>query len=363
MPVDRLIDELQATVSLGVREICCRLGLCGGNFDRAAENLKRAAGIVLSGEKLRQVVEEEGRAVLAAHDSEQLEFDWSATDCKTTAGLQEGQAPVSRVYLGSDGVKVPLVTESEKQKRRKAVRAKRQQRGRRCRPLPRVKTGADQAYKEFKLVTFYDQDQLHRHVAVTRKDHRSAGKLMRRDAARLLLRTAQQKVANIDGAEWIANQIRTQKLPLDAVGLDFYHLAENLHKGRRATFGEDSAEGSAWAEDLLHTVKHEGYEPFWEKLLAWRSRWRNRAKRKAADQLLNYVCERREMIRYPEFLAKGWQIGSGPTEAMCKATTLRLKGVGMRWDAANAEAMMALESLEQSHQWDLYWRKCARTAA
>ena len=34
------------------------------------------------------------------------------------------------------------------------------------------------------------------------------------------------------------------------------------------------------------------------------------------------------MIQYPEFIAKGWQIGSGPTEATCKTLTARL-GSGM----------------------------------
>ncbi len=73
-----------------------------------------------------------------------------------------------------------------------------------------------------------------------------------------------------------------------------------------------------------------------------------------AVRLLNYVSERREMIRYPEFVAKGWQIGSGPTEATCKTLTARLKGSGMRWDADNAEAVMGLEALYQSGQWDAY---------
>ena len=69
------------------------------------------------------------------------------------------------------------------------------------------------------------------------------------------------------------------------------------------------------------------------------------------------------MISYPEFLARGRHIGSGPTESMCRATTERLKGVGMRWDADNAEALMALEALDQSGEWPLYWKFRLRPVA
>ena len=93
----------------------------------------------------------------------------------------------------------------------------------------------------------------------------------------------------------------------------------------------------------------------WEGLLEWRKPQRG-AKRKEADRLLHYVTDRRDMIRYPEFLAKGWQIGSGPTESQCRLLPDRLKGSGMRWDADNAEAVMALEAMEQSGQWSQYWR-------
>jgi hypothetical protein len=64
--------------------------------------------------------------------------------------------------------------------------------------------------------------------------------------------------------------------------------------------------------------------------------------------------------RYPEFQAKGWQIGSGPTEATCKTLTARLKGSGMRWDADNAEAIMALEALSQCGQWEQDWKSQLR---
>ena len=38
-----------------------------------------------------------------------------------------------------------------------------------------------------------------------------------------------------------------------------------------------------------------------------------------------------------------------------KATTLRVKGVGKKWDTDNAEAIMALEALDQSGLWEKYW--------
>jgi hypothetical protein len=139
------------------------------------------------------------------------------------------------------------------------------------------------------------------------------------------------------------------------LGLDFYHLAENVHKARRAVYGEAAAAGMLWAGELLHAFKHDGYDVAWEKLVTWRSGWRG-AKRIAADGLMNYVSERREMILYPQFAAKGWQIGSGPTESCCKTLTQRLKGSGMRWDAENAEAIMALESLRESNLWETYWQ-------
>ena len=101
---------------------------------------------------------------------------------------------------------------------------------------------------------------------------------------------------------------------------------------------------------LLHTFKHDGYDEAWQYLLDWRAGLR-RGQRPAAERLLHYVSERCAMIRYPEFRAKGWQFGTRPTKATCKILTARLKGSGMRWDADNAEAVMALEALAQSGRW------------
>lgn len=177
--------------------------------------------------------------------------------------------------------------------------------------------------------------------------------MMRRMASQVRMQEADERVSLIDGAPWIRNQI-TQHGLVDAIGLDFYHLRDYAQKTRRAVYGDQSPAGRAWLDSLMHTFRHDGYNPAWDQLTQWRGQQRGR-KRDAANRLLGYVAERHEMIRYPEFRAQGWQIGSGPTEAECKTTTHRVKGRGRRWNSHNAEAMMALACLHDNGLWKQYW--------
>ena len=75
--------------------------------------------------------------------------------------------------------------------------------------------------------------------------------------------------------------------------------------------------------------------------------------------LRGYITERFEMLDYRGALARGWDIGSGPTEAMCKNLTLRLKRTGMKWDPENAAAIMNLVALRESGQWNQWWNRLA----
>ena len=43
MPMDAILDAAEATVSLGARELCCRLNATGKSFRRTVDQLKRAA--------------------------------------------------------------------------------------------------------------------------------------------------------------------------------------------------------------------------------------------------------------------------------------------------------------------------------
>jgi predicted peroxiredoxin len=366
-PVDALLDLAESAVSAGVRQLACREGIDVRGFDRAARNLLKTAQLSISPESLRRIVESEGKAVLAAQQTQQLELDFCASDCKT---LTPDGREVSRIYASADGVKVPVTTRAEKLKRRQTVVENRRQNppeAGTARPrLAAVRGGSDQRYKQFNLTRFYSQDKQHTLVSVTRGDHRASQKLLLRDAARLRIRAADERVGLVDGAPCL--KVQMDKLPLSkvgdppvhAVGLDFYHLGEHVHEARRLTFGPDSPEGEAWAGQVLHAARHEGYQPFWDQLLDWHGGQRGKVKRRAAGDLLHYVAERKDMINYALFESRGFDVGTGPMEAACKSTTLRVKGVGMRWDSDNAEAMMALEAMEESNQWEPYWAKAAR---
>lgn len=348
------MDETEAAVSVGVRQLCVREGTNARSFNRGRENLKHAALIVVGEEQFRQLVEGDGKTVLRVSADDQLELDWSASQCKTQT--PDGKE-TTRLYASADGVLVPTTTQQEKNKRRATVLKTRQslppEKRKRLKPLGRVGKGSDQGFKQIYVTNFYDQSQEHRLVGVTRKQVAGLKRLLRTDAARVHLRAAQERLGMVDGAVCLRNHL--ERLSLNEILLDFFHLSEHVGEAAAKTLGAKTEAGKAWLAKVLHTLRHEGYEPFFQQLIDWRGSLRG-SKRKAADALINYVASRREMIIYEQCDRHGWDVGSGPMESMCGVTTDRIKGRGRRWNLENAEAMMALEALYQSTGlWDRYW--------
>ena len=144
VPADDAIDRHGATVTPGVREMACRENQAATSFDKAAENLARTAQLSMSGEQLRLLVEAEGRQVQAVQQAATIATAWTSADCEV---LENGRKVPgkTRVYTGCDGVMAPIITPAEKLKRRTGVKEKRRRCGRKRRPLPRLRTGADQA--------------------------------------------------------------------------------------------------------------------------------------------------------------------------------------------------------------------------
>jgi len=348
--MDQWLGIADARFSPGVREMCCREALhCP--FDVASDNLCRTAQVTLSGSTIRTLVETQGRAVLSAQRRGTLQPGFTADDCTDQT-----------LISGTDGVMVPLVTEQQKRQRRQTEASKRAEQGRRSTAgVGRPRKGSDSDYKEFKIVSFYDPDKSHCHVVGTAGNHEALGQIMRREAGRLQLASAQVKYAVTDGAEWISKQYREQLPMLDAHILDYYHLKEHGVHTSQVLYGEGTAKAQAWCDEMLGVVWEQGSLALLHRLDPYLRRHQG-AKREALESLRQYVGKRVSMTDYPAFRERGYDCGSGPTESQCGTLTDRLKGAGMRWDKDNAESVMALACLYHSGLWRDYW-KAQRTAA
>jgi hypothetical protein len=345
VPLDRFLGIEHGAYSRGVREVCCRESL-NVAFVPASENIKRLAQLEVSSGTVRRIVEGEGAVLSRARHAGQAGPDFTAQACTDQT-----------VIVGADGVMVPQVTETQKQKRRATETATRKrQRRKSTARAARPRKGSDGPYKEFKIVAFYDADKTHQYVMGTRGNHEIAGRLLRQIGRQLEITTAQTTYSVSDGASWILKQLQIQ-LPMLAENiLDFYHFKEHLLKTGQALFGEGTAAASAWKEKMVAVSLEQGSLVLLDRLGDCLETTTEAPKQQALEEVRSYLAKRVAMTDYPAFVQKGYDIGSGPTESFCGCLTSRLKGSGMRWDKDNAEAVMGLAGLYSSNQWDKYWK-------
>lgn len=343
-PADQWLGMNEGRYSVGVRELCCREA-AHSDFRTAAEDLACVGQIQISHETLRQIMETEGRRALSLQRSGTLGPDWTAQDCRSRS-----QEPTCLV-TGADGVMVPQVTEAEKKKRRK-------RRGRRKKgqaPRRPIRRGSDLPYKEFKIAAFYDPAKEHQYAVGTSGGPTQLGRLIRRIACQLQLDEAEITYSVSDGALWIRGLYRIQLPMLQAHILDYYHVRDHVIGASQAVYGQGTAESQQWRQEICGVLLEQGPEAVLSRITELRKTLRAAPKRQALENLSKYLAKRKDMLRYPQFIAAGYEIGSGPTEAFCETLTSRLKGPGMRWDKPNAEAVMALASVRASDLWGTYW--------
>lgn len=346
--VDRWLGIADESLSVGARELCCCVG-ADCSFDKASAKLKKLGQIEVSSERLRVIVEGEGLRMLQARRAGLLKVNWKAEDCRPRPGA------ASCVLVGGDGVMVPVVTAGEKARRRAGRRhvRRRGSKSRRC----RRHRGADQGWKEFKIGLFYDADKSHCYAFGTKGNHEEFGRQLRREAGRIGLHKAQRKLSITDGAPWLRRQMRMRLPMLDEMILDFYHFAEHVAGTSAICWGLQTPQAKRWTHRMTDLARTQGPLAVLKEIAAARALVRAPAKRTSLSKLEQYVAKRVEMMDYPRFLAAGYDIGSGPTEAKCKTVPRRLKGSGMRWNLPNAEAMAALACVDQSNMLEDYWRQ------
>jgi hypothetical protein len=353
-------------ISLTLAHLMVRLCLAARGFAAAAKHLSALGLPHVCTQTLRQVVLGEGEAAQKALHEQAIDPGWRlGGDPDATEDAEPSQGGV----VGVDGLKISTNTDAEKAKRRRKTAAKRGGRARQGKPplppLPPRRQGTNERWKEAKLAGVYDFKHKHAFWRVTCGDHHQARVLAGQASRKVRFDQAQPRLAITDGATWIEHRLRECRLDLDAHILDFFHFAQHVHEAANAVHPE-VGEALAWAHQVKDLARTQGPDSLLAKLReasADAAKDDNAVAAEALKKLLNYLEPRRHMIDYPKYLAKGWPIGSGPTESICKAATRFIKGPGKRWDLDNAQAMMTLEALDIGGQLETFFEHRRKKAA
>jgi hypothetical protein len=132
------------------------------------------------------------------------------------------------------------------------------------------------------VTPIYDQNQEHRLVGVTRKKVKGLKRLLKRG------RHAGGCVGPRNAWGWLTERLPAQQPRRTAVGADppgFYHASERVGDAASATAGTESPAAKEWLAKVLHTLRHEGHDAFFQQLLDWRAPLCG-SKREAADELM-----------------------------------------------------------------------------
>jgi hypothetical protein len=200
------------------------------------------------------------------------------------------------------------------------------------------------------------------HVATSR-DARDFGRMARMEAEKRGYRQAEVVIGMGDGGNWI-DPLFDREFKVHARVIDWCHAVEHLWECANALHGPQTPQAARAAE-------------WWEALL-----WDGKAEQVAGElseassvlgepeapdppghprrvlkQNVGYFTKHREHMRYPEYRAKGWPVGSGVTEAGVKQFNKRVKGTEQFWGEAGIEAVLCLRGMwiSQDGRWDRYW--------
>jgi hypothetical protein len=177
------------------------------------------------------------------------------------------------------------------------------------------------------------------------------------DFGRLMYLTGRQRGADraedlvfiADGAQWIWKLVE-EHFPHAVQIVDWYHATEYIWKVAHAVYGEGSDLAEAWADKRLTELWEGDLEAV---LSAFRAHVNHTRKDDPVQKAITYFQNNRHRMRYPEFRAQGYQIGSGTIESGCKRVIgARLKQAGMIWTLQGARQVIKARAMFLSNEWD-----------
>jgi hypothetical protein len=142
-----------------------------------------------------------------------------------------------------------------------------------------------------------------------------------------------------------------------AIGiLDIFHVSERIWEVAHCVYARGSDAAREFATRHLRMILEGkvGYVLRNWRPLADKYEWRGE-KRTTVMAAITYFENNREHMRYNEYMAAGYPIGSGVAEGTCRHLVKdRMELTGMRWEVAGAQAMLHTRAIHINGEWDQF---------
>jgi hypothetical protein len=332
IPYDEVLG-LRDEISPALRPLVCLAGVLVPFADAAKDVLQRFAGVRLSASTVLRCTEGEGER-LRAQLKEGRMVQPTQPEPKWTTPRNDAQPAA---YVGLDAFRVPMQG-----------------------------LGAGKAeHRMLYTALLYTPQKEHSRYLVD-FDLDGLAEQVRHQARALGLTQVSDLIAVTDGGNGLEQALQRHLAENLTTILDWYHAAEHLCAFAKLWQGRDEAACQQWQQRAKALLDEQGGEALLAFLHAL-----NLPPRTASEvheelrKLIGYFENNRHRTDYPTYRKKGWDIGSGPTEAGCKIIGERLRGSGMRWVEDGAATVASLRALYVSggKLWDGFWSQPHRAAA
>jgi hypothetical protein len=140
-----------------------------------------------------------------------------------------------------------------------------------------------------------------------------------------------------------------------AVGvLDLFHVLERLWQAAHVFHREGSPEAEQFvAQDLRLLLQGKVGRVIGRLTRLCDEHALGGSRRRTASAVIGYYQNNRQHMKYDQYLAAGYPIGSGVAEGACRHVVKdRLEQTGMRWNVNGAQAMLHLRAIYLNGQWN-----------
>lgn len=144
-----------------------------------------------------------------------------------------------------------------------------------------------------------------------------------------------------------------------AIGiLDIFHVSERIWGVAHCFHAKESEAAGQFATHHLRMIL-DGKVAYvlrnLRRLREEKQKELSREKRKTLSEAITYFENNQEHMRYDEYLAAGYPIGSGVAEGACRHLVKdRLELTGMRWERPGAQSMLHLRAIYLNGEWDTF---------